>query len=127
MRRETVVVLLAVLGLTLSFKPLVAHHAGATWDEDHRITLKGAVTEVDFSNPHVRIYFEVKEKNGDSVQWTAVSAPPQRLYRNGWNRDTLQPGDLITVTGAPARDRRKILNVRELVGPRGKTLLEGAD
>ena len=127
MRRETVILLLAGLVLALSFKPLVAHHSGSMWDTEHRITLKGPVTEVSFSNPHVQIHFEAKGENGNSAQWTAVSASPARLYRRGWNSKTLRQGDLITVTGIPARDGSKIVNVRELVGPRGQTLLEGAD
>jgi len=122
-----IVFLLAGLGLALSCQPLVAHHSGSMWDKQQRITLKGPVTDVSFANPHVRIHFEAKDEAGSTVQWTAVSASPQRLYRNGWNSKTLHEGDQITVIGIPARDGSKVINIRELVGPRGQTLLEGAD
>ena len=127
MIRKTMVILLAGLGLAISCKPLVAHHSGSMWDKEQRITLKGPVTEVSFANPHVQIHFEARDEGGSTVQWIAISASPQRLYRNGWNSKTLHEGDLITVTGIPARDGSKIVNIRELVGPRGQTLLEGAD
>ena len=126
-RRKKIILLVAGLGLALSCRPLIAHHSGSIWDKRNRITLSGPVTEVDFANPHVQIHFEAKDEVGSTVQWTAVSASPQRLYRNGWNSKTLHEGDLITVTGIPARDGRKIVNIRELLGPRGRTLLEGAD
>lgn len=124
---RAVLLLVAGLGLVLSSELLDAHHSGSMWDQNHRITLSGPVTEVDFANPHVRIHFEVKTDQGSTVQWTAVSASPQRLYRSGWSSKTLNEGDLIKVTGIPARNGRKIVNIRELAGPKGQTLLEGAD
>ncbi len=52
---------------------------------------------------------------------------PQRMYRNGWDKQTLQPGDQISISGNPAKDGRKIMNVREPVGPTGKVLREAAE
>jgi hypothetical protein len=107
--------------------PLFAHHAAALYDRDHPITLKGNVTEYLFTNPHVQIHFDVKDENGNVVNWDAESAPPQRLYRAGWNTKTLKPGDEITVTGAPFKDGRKQLSVQKLTTPSGKELHDGAE
>ena len=117
------------LGLVLLViaTPLFGHHSGSRWDSEHRLTLKGSVRLVNFSNPHVQIHFETKDGNGIAEKWTAESGPPQRLYRVGWNADTLKPGDAITVTGITAKDGRKVINIRELVGPKGQMLFEGAD
>lgn len=104
-----------------------AHHAGAVYDRDNHITLRGTVTEYVFASPHVRIHFETKDENGKAEKWIALSAPPQRLYRTGWNMKTLKSGDQITVTGAPRKDGSKVLNIRRLEGPRGQVLNEGAD
>ena len=103
-----------------------AHHAGSIYRENH-ITLRGTVTEYVFTSPHVRIHFEAKDENGKAGKWTALSAPPQRLYRAGWNMNTLKTGDHITVTGAPMKDGSKVLNIRRLEGPNGQVLNEGAD
>jgi hypothetical protein len=97
------------------------------WDPEHRVTMKGVVTRVVFANPHVRIGFQVAADEGSVEQWTAESAPPSRLSQSGWTKDSLKAGDPITITGICARDGRKLMNLRVLVGPNGQMLLQGAD
>jgi hypothetical protein len=104
-----------------------AHHSGSVYDKENRVTLQGVVTEYLFASPHVQIHFEIKDKDGHTEKWIALSAPPQRLYRSGWNVKSLKAGDEITVTGAPMKDGSRILNIRRLVGPTGQVLNEGAD
>ena len=104
-----------------------AHHSGSVYDRENRITLHGVVTEYVFASPHVQIHFKTKDSDGHAEKWTALSAPPQRLYRRGWNVKSLKAGDEITVTGAPMKDGSHILNIRRLVGPTGQVLNEGAD
>lgn len=104
-----------------------AHHSSSVYDRENHITLHGVVTEYLFASPHVRIYFETKNKDGHLEKWTALSAPPQRLYRSGWSVKSLKAGDKITVTGAPRKDGTHILSVRRLVGPTGLVLNEGAE
>jgi len=109
--------------------PLVAHHSATSYDREHPITLTGTVTEFQFTNPHGQLLFEVevRDESGNVEKWTALSAPPQRLYRSGWNRNTLKPGDRITITGAPHKQGRKELGVVKLVGPTGQELILGAE
>ena len=104
-----------------------AHHAGSIYDRDNPVTLKGVVTEFQFTNPHVQVVFETTNASGARETWKAGSAPPQRLYRAGWNTKTLSPGDEITVTCAPAKDGSKICSIRNLIGPGGKVLTQGAE
>ena len=106
---------------------LRAHHAGSVYDRETHVTLVGTVTEYIFASPHVQIHFETKDETGKIEKWVALSAPPQRLYRTGWNTKSLKAGDKITVTGAPRKDGSKVLNIRRLEGPQGKVLNEGAD
>ena len=115
------------VGVLLLSGSLWAHHAGSLYDREHPVTVVGSVTEYLFTNPHVQIHFEGKDEGGNVVKWVAESAPPQRLYRAGWNTKTLKAGDQITVTGAPYKDGRKFLSIRKLVGPDGKVLSEGAE
>ena len=121
------VALIATMSVWILSGSLYAHHSAAKYDIEHQITLKGTVTKFSFTNPHTQVHFKVKDEQGNVEQWTVQSAPPQRLYRAGWNAKTLKPGDIITVTGAPAKDGSKVMNNRKLVGPNGKVLLEGAD
>jgi hypothetical protein len=116
-----------VAGLFLVSGVLWAHHAGSIYDRDNPVTFKGVVTEFQFTNPHVQVVFEVKNAAGQTEIWKAGSAPPQRLYRAGWNTKTLQPGDEITVTCAPAKDGSKVCSIRNLTGPGGKVLTQGAE
>ena len=125
-KKLPVLIAIAVSAFVVS-APLFAHHAAALYDRDHPITLKGIVTEYLFTNPHVQIKFDVKDENGNVANWDAESAPPQRLYRAGWNTKTLKPGDEITVTGAPYKDGRKQLSVQKLTTPSGKELRDGAE
>jgi hypothetical protein len=117
----------AVLLVLLASGSTLAHHASSIYDRENHITLRGTVTEYAFTSPHVRILFEAKGETGASERWVALSAPPQRLYRSGWNGQSLKAGDEITVTGAPMKDGSHVLNVRRLVSPSGQVLTEGAD
>ena len=104
-----------------------AHHAGSIYDRENPVTFEGTVTEFLFTNPHVQVVFETTTASGAKEIWKAGSAPPQRLYRAGWNTKTLQPGDAITVTCSPAKDGSKICSIRNLVGPGGEVLTQGAE
>ena len=117
----------AVALFFLSAVSMRAHHSGSVYDRENHVTLHGVVTEFQFASPHVQIHFETADKDGHAEKWTALSAPPQRLYRSGWNVKSLKAGDEITVTGAPRKDGSHILNIRRLVGPTGQVLNEGAD
>ncbi len=114
-------------GLLMVAGPMFAHHSPAIYDRQHPITLTGTVTEFRFINPHVQVHFEVKAENGNVVKWVVHSLPPPRLYRAGWRRDTLKPGDQITVTGGPAKNGKKIMRLVNLVGPGGLVLIEDRD
>ena len=114
---KSILCLTAVLVILAA--PLFAHHAQSNYDRENPITVTGTVTEFEFSNPHVRIHFDVKEKNGEVSHWIAETAPPQKLYRDGWSRDSLKPGDSITITGFPSKDGKKTMGVRKLKPPAG--------
>jgi len=124
MKNKRLAVFAVAAGLLVLSGPLFAHHAASTYDQEHPVTLTGSVTDFQFINPHVLIVFEVKAEDGAVVQWAAGSAPPQSLERAGWNRQSLKPGDQITVTGAPHKEGKKELSVIKLVGPTGQVLTQ---
>jgi hypothetical protein len=94
---------LVLLGL-LPVSPIYAHHGShVSYDMEKPRVLKGTVTEFVWSNPHSQIYFDVKDEKGDAVNWGAETANPSALAKSGWTRNSLKPGDEITVTVWPSR------------------------
>ncbi len=96
--------LVLIAGLFLVSGPLWAHHGNSAYDEVHRITLTGTVTEFVWANPHCQIFMDVKDDKGNVVNWGIESQSPGIMRRNNWTRTSLQPGDKITVTLAPAKN-----------------------
>jgi len=90
-----------------------AHHSfSAEFDVDKPIKISGIVTKVDWTNPHVWIYLNVKDENGAVANWGAELGPPHGLQRSGWQRDTLKIGEQVTVNGFLARNGSNRMNAR---------------
>jgi hypothetical protein len=81
----------------------LAHHSGAIYDMNQTVTIEGTVTRYDWANPHVYVHIEQVTDAGEVVEWAVEAYPPAQMRRVGWTDTTLQPGDLITVTGRPTR------------------------
>lgn len=85
--------------------PAPAHHsAAAEFDSSKKIDLTGVVTKVEWTNPHAHFYMDVKDSNGNVANWNLELASPNVLIRNGWKRNSIKPGDMVTVTGVRAKD-----------------------
>jgi len=122
MRNKLLALLAVAVGLGVASGPLVAHHSTTSYDTQHPVTFAATVTGFEFVIPHVLIHFEVKDESGNVKKWTALTAPPQKLYRAGWSKKSLKPGDQITITGAPHKEGRKEMALGKLVGPDGQEL-----
>ena len=96
--------------------PAAAHHSfPAQYDIDKRITLTGKVTKVEWTNPHIFIYADVTDAKGAVVSWTFEMGGPNALLRQGWKRDSVKAGDLVTFEGSLARDGSNLVNARSVV------------
>jgi hypothetical protein len=80
-----------------------AHHSVAMYDNDNLIELEGIVTRVEWTSPHVFVYFETAGADGETVEWGVELDPPVLLRRYGWRQATVEVGDEIHFTGAPAK------------------------
>ena len=99
---------------------LMAHHGGAAWDMKTMVNVQGTVTEFRFVNPHVQIFVDSPEAGGKVVHWSCESADPAMLVRQGWTRDTLKPGDKVTLVGHPAKSGVKIMVLEKMILANGK-------
>ena len=106
---------LLVAGLLVGVTTAMAHHSfAAEFDRDKPIELKGIVTKVEWTNPHVWIYLSVKDDAGKVVNWGAEMGPPHGLQGKGWRRETLKIGDQITVSGWLAKNGSSRVNARNI-------------
>ena len=119
----------AVVLLFLASVPVFAHHGASSYDTSKMITLKGTITNIRWINPHATIDIEVNDAAGKSQKYTVESVSPLGLSRNGWTKDSLNPGDQITVTGNLSKNGTHILRLKKIVFPNGKelTLQNGED
>ena len=117
--RLTLALSLGLLGASI---PLFAHHSSAAFDTDHLITIKGTVTNFEWSNPHTFIYLDVKDESGKVEPWRVEANSPNMLTRVGWTRESVKTGDQVTVTGAPARNGTKIMRLDSIKLANGQKL-----
>jgi hypothetical protein len=102
--------------LALAPAPLSAHHSfSAEYDGTKPITLTGAVTKIEWTNPHVYFYIDVKDpETGRVANWAMEMAAPSVIARNGWKRSSMKIGDLVIVEGFRARSGDNHANARSV-------------
>src|ERR1044071_1143108 len=102
----------ALLLTILTFvAPVSAHHSiSAEFDQSKPVKFTGTVKRVEWMNPHIYTHVEVKEPDGKVVEYRVEGGPPNALYRQGWRKDTLKAGDIVTVSGIRAK-REDSMNI----------------
>jgi hypothetical protein len=112
---RTLTFVLVVAGLLAVCAPLFAHHGAAAYDMSKPVVLKDAVvTKYSWMNPHVLIYFDLKDDTGKVTQWTVETGSPSSIGVVGWNRNSIKAGDAVTIwlfqtkTGLPVGRLNKI-------------------
>jgi hypothetical protein len=119
--------LVASLGLVFGTLPLLAHHSfEAEYDFNKPLKLTGTVTKVEWMNPHARFYVDVTDENGKVTNWNFELGPIVILVRQGWRKDSLKPGDQVTVEGFQAKDGNALGNARKVTLPDGRRVFGGS-
>jgi hypothetical protein len=117
MRRNTLAALALGFGVLVGSVPVVAHHSfSAEFDNEKRVEKRGFVTKIDWTNPHVWFYINVKdETTGKLVSWGFEMGPPHGLQARGWTRDLMKIGDEVIVNGALAKNGSNRVNARTVI------------
>ena len=124
--------LAASLGMVGAGNALAHHSFAAEFDADKTIVLSGIVTKVEWTNPHVWVYMNVKDPaTGQTANWGVEFGPPHLLQRRGWRRDTLSIGTQVNVDGFLARNGSNRVNAKNVTvagtgGAPGATLDAGS-
>ncbi len=96
--------------------PAMAHHAfEAEYDRNQPVTLTGTVTVMEWMNPHIYFFVDVEDAEGNVTNWAVEGGAPNGLYRRGWRRDSLKPGERVTIEGWLARDGSNSANSGSVV------------
>lgn len=109
-------------GFIVLLEPAFAHHSTAEYDMTATTSIKGTVTKFEWSNPHAYIYIHAKDDKGTVVEWTAEMASLGMLSRVNWKRDTVKPGDEITIYGNHAKDSRTVMRLDKIAFANGQEL-----
>ncbi len=112
---------LAAVGILAAASPLFAHHSWPV-DTSREITVKGTVTGYDWGNPHVMMGLEVRDASGKIQKWNVGGPSTTRMAGNGWDRNTLKMGDVITAIGYRFSDGQNILRLQKVVMANGKEM-----
>ena len=123
MKRGITTLIVTTLVVLAPADSVTAHHSfAAQYDRSKPITLTGAVTKLEWMNPHVYFYIDVKDAGGVATKWAVEGQAPSVLYRQGWRRDSVKITDVVTVHGFLARDGSKLVNMQRAVLADGRSL-----
>lgn len=120
--------LLAGIIVGIGVMPVSAHHSfAAEYDQNKPFKVTGTVTKFDMTNPHCWIHVDVKDADGNVVNWAFETAPPNTLFRRGFKKDLLKPGTVVTIEGYQAKDGTHVGNAQKLTLPDGTQVILGTE
>ncbi len=126
MTRNLLSVFLAGASLILAASAVFAHHSqSAEFDRSQTIEFTGTVQAVEWTNPHGYVQVEVEGTDGKVSVYRVEIQAPNGLYRNGWRRDSVKPGTLVTFMGSPSRNAESLNVSGRMILPDGTAAFRG--
>ena len=102
--------------------PVLAHHGRSNYDVSSTATVKGVVTEFEWVNPHALIHVDATDENGKVEKWVAETNSPNILNRQGWTKNTVKPGDQVTLVGHRVKGGANYINFSKIIFADGREL-----
>ena len=122
MKNRVLVSFALLVGLLLVCGPMFAHHGAASYAEKVVVLKEATVTKFVWSNPHTILLFDVKDDKGNVSHWAGEAGSPSAVSLLGWTKNSVQPGDVITVYIYPAKSGSTVGRLNKIVLTDGKTL-----
>ena len=124
MRLNLAVLILAASSIAA---PAFGHHSfAAEFDGTKPVKLAGTMTKLEWTNPHIWLYLDVKDDAGNVAKWQCEGGAPNTLTRNGWTKEAIKGGDQVVIEGWLAKDGSKTCNARSVKMPDGKSVFAGS-
>ena len=120
MKSKLMIVCILLASACVVSRPLFAHHSSSAYDMEHPVNMKGVVSNMEWGNPHVFIYLNVKDENGSVEQWRVEGNSPNMLVRVGWKKEMIKAGDELVVNGAAAKNGSKNMRLISLTLANGQ-------
>ena len=125
--RTRLAIVICVASIAASGRASAHHSFAAEFDANQAIKLTGTVTKVEWTNPHIWFFMDVKNQDGSVTNWGFEMAGPSQLLRAGWKRDSMKIGDVVTVDARRARDGTNHANAQTvMLASTGQRLLTGS-
>ena len=122
MQNKLLGVFVGIVGLLIICGPVLAHHGRSNYDVSSTATVKGIVTAFEWVNPHALIYIDSTDENGKVEKWIAETNSPNILNRQGWTKNTVKPGDQITLVGHRVKGGANYINFSKIIFADGREL-----
>ena len=122
MKTRSLPLLIAVAAALMISGPALAHHSMSMYDRSHDTTFRATIIQFDWVNPHSQITFTVADERGNVVKWVAEGPGPNRLANHGWNKDSLKPGDEVTIVGNCNRNGSPTMRFEKVILANGQQL-----
>ena len=122
MKNKFLGMFVGTVGLLIVCIPVLAHHGRSNYDVSSTATVKGVVTEFEWINPHALIHLDATDETGKVEKWIAETNSPNILNRQGWTKNTVKPGDQITLVGHRVKGGANYLNFSKIIFADGREL-----
>ena len=122
MNSKRAILLAVIFGLLMVSAPMFAHHGNSAYDMSKSVPVKVTITKFEYTNPHTQVYYDVTDEKGEVEHWVAETTNPAMLNRVGWSKESLKPGDQVTLFVNPNRVGAKVTFLQKVVFTDGKEL-----